>query len=172
MDITLRRAIESDARALAELGRRTFEETFAPDNTPEDMHDYVSKTYGEAHQLKEIRDPTRRIEIAWLGDSAIGYLHLRIGEIDPSVKTERPIELLRIYVDSNWHGKGVAGKLMQRSLEIASCEGFKSIWLGVWEHNLRAQKFYRKFGFEIVGNHIFRLGKSEQNDAIMSLSLV
>jgi GrpB-like predicted nucleotidyltransferase (UPF0157 family)/ribosomal protein S18 acetylase RimI-like enzyme len=167
----IRRASESDAQALANLGQSTFVETFAEYNTKEDMDLYVTKTFGAEKQMKEIRDPNRWIEIAWSGEQAVGFLHLVRSKPDSSVTGPKPIELLRLYVDSRWHGKGIGAALMERTIEIARKEGFQTLWLGVWEKNFRAQAFYAKHGFNSVGRQVFKLGTDEQNDFIMVIDL-
>lgn len=169
--IEIRRATEADAQTLTDLGKTTFIETFANDNTQEDMDSYVAKTFGADKQLSEIKDPNRFIEIAWVHGKAAGFLHLLSGSPDPSVKGPKPIEILRLYVDSQWHGKGVGAALMDRAIALARSHNFETLWLGVWEHNQRAQTFYRKYGFEVVGDHIFKLGNDEQTDLIMSRNL-
>lgn len=166
--IEIRRASYSDAAALTALGKRTFIETFAQYNTSEDMEMYVAETFRPDLQLREIQDPTRRIEMAWSDGEACGFLHLK--ESDPQAVEwgPRPIELLRLYVDSSWHGKGVGAALMDRSIQIARDEGFQTLWLGVWERNFRAQAFYSKYGFAVLGTHEFRLGMDDQIDLIMA----
>jgi ribosomal protein S18 acetylase RimI-like enzyme len=171
MMLNLRTCTPSDAEALSGLGQRTFIETFAKDNTPEDIGLFVSQTYTVENQLQEIQDPQRRIGIAWEGNEAVGYYHLKIGVPDPSVTGPKPVEILRLYVDSRFHGKGVARALMDRCLEIARSEGFETVWLGVWEHNHRAQAFYRKYGFVPVGAHDFVLGTDVQTDLVFARPL-
>ena len=166
--ITIKRANEFDAEVLAQLGQSTFEATFAKDNSAEDIHKYVAETFGTEKQRLEIIDPNRFIELAFVGTSPAGYVHLLDGASDPCVLQPKPIEILRLYVASGWHGKGVAQALMHRSLQIAKELKFQTIWLGVWEHNHRAQAFYRKFGFEKIGVHTFQLGSDNQIDLIMS----
>ncbi|MBY0371493.1 GNAT family N-acetyltransferase, partial [bacterium] len=122
-------------------------------------------------QLLEIRDPNRWIEIAWLEKRAVGFLHLIRSAPDPSVTGPEPVELLRLYVESRCHGNGVGPALMNRSIEIAQRQGFKTFWLGVWERNLRAQAFYEKFGFKRVGSHNFKVGSDDQMDLIMTRSI-
>jgi ribosomal protein S18 acetylase RimI-like enzyme len=169
--IEIRRASESNAQILADLGKNTFIETFAKDNRKEDMDMYVAETFGVDKQLKELRDPNRWIAIAWSGNLAAGFLHLVKSNPDPSVTGPKPIELLRLYVDSRWHGKGVGAALMERTIQIAREEGFQTLWLGVWERNFRAQAFYNKYEFAAVGRHTFRLGTDDQIDFIMARTI-
>lgn len=169
--ITLKHATEDDAEILTDLGRRTFIETYAKVNTPSNMALYLAETFGVEIQRREIRDPRRIIAIAWIEDQAVGFLHLLKGPADPSVTGVKPIEILRIYADARWHGKGVGVSLMEKALALAQSQGCDILWLGVWEKNLRAQAFYKKYGFHVVGEHLFRLGTDEQTDLIMSRSL-
>ena len=169
--IEIKRASERDALVLADIGRSTFVETFAKDNRKEDIDLHVAKSYSAEIQLDEIRDPSRRIEIAWCENSAVGYFHLFKSKPDPCVTGPKPLELLRIYVDARWHGKGVGGPLMEKAIETARTEKFQTLWLGVWERNLKAQAFYRKFGFTVVGTHVFQLGAQAQTDFIMARAI-
>lgn len=166
--IDIRRATTSDVQILTELGRRTFVETFSKDNRKEDMELYVAETFNSEKQANEIADQNRFIEIAYIESQPAGFFHLLKGSPDPSVTGPNPIEILRLYADSTRHGKGVGAALMDRSIQVAKERGFETIWLGVWERNARAQAFYRKYGFETVGQHIFKLGADEQVDVIMS----
>lgn len=166
--IEIKRASVSDVQILTEIGRKTFVEKFSKDNRKEDMDLYVSETFNFERQLSEIKDPNRFIEIAWIENQPAGFLHLLNGQPEPSVKGAKPIEILRLYADSQWHGKGVGTALMERSIKIAREQGFETIWLGVWEKNARAQAFYKKYGFEAGGQHMFRLGTDEQIDIIMT----
>lgn len=169
--ILIEKATEKDAQTLTNLGIKTFVETFAKDNTVEDLELYLSETFSNEKQLAEIRDPNRFIYIARLFGEPTGFLHLSKSIPDPTITGENPIELLRLYVDSRWHGKGVAAALMEKTIQIAKDSGHKTLWLGVWEQNFRARAFYKKYGFEVVGQHIFKLGTDEQVDLLMSRDL-
>lgn len=164
--LELRTARPADARELAAFAERTFRETFGPDNTPEDMALYVAETFGEEKQAREIADPARRVVLALEKGELIGFYQLLVGSPDPAVTGPRPIELLRLYVDSRWHGKGLSHRLLEDALQRSRREGFATMWLGVWERNFRAQAFYRKWGFSEVGAHIFQLGTDPQRDLI------
>ncbi|MCG8455578.1 MAG: GNAT family N-acetyltransferase, partial [Holophagales bacterium] len=152
----LRRARQTDAAALAELAESTFREAFEAVNHPDDMNAFCAETFGEAIQAREIGDPTLEIWVCDRGGELIAFLQLRSGEPPPCVEAAEPLEIQRFYVDARWHGKGVAQLLMELALRRAGEGGFDTVWLGVWEHNPRAIAFYRKQGFEEVGDHIFR----------------
>ena len=167
MDVGIRHAGESDARSLAELAARTFEETFAADNRPEDMALHAASTYGVARQLEEIRDPDITTLLAEVDGRLAGYAQLRFGDAPACVVGERPVELWRFYIVSALHGRGVAQTLMKHVELEARSRGARTLWLGVWEHNDRARSFYSKAGFVDVGSHIFTVGSDEQTDRIL-----
>lgn len=167
----IRKAVPADAGPLSELARETFCHTFSEANTLSDMELYVTNNFSVEKQLTEINDPQRWIEMAWVNQVHVGYYQILNGQTDPSVTGKKPLELVRLYVQTAWHGKGVAAALLSKALGTAAENGFLTVWLGVWEENHRARKFYRKNGFRAVGSHIFTLGTDEQTDLIMERSL-
>lgn len=167
----LRRAVADDAALLAELGARTFHDTFAADNDPRDLAAYLAESFSPAKQAAELADPSHSFLIAELGGTAIGYAQLRSGDAPPSVRGPRPTELARIYVDRPWLGRGVGELLLGSCIAEARRAGFQTLWLGVWERNARALAFYRRRGFTVVGSHIFQLGSDPQTDLLMERSL-
>jgi GNAT superfamily N-acetyltransferase len=163
----IRRGTLSDAALLAELGARTFSDTFAADNAPADMAAYLEAAFSPQQQGRELSDPSSTFLIAEIDGQAAGYAMLRPSEAPNQVSRETPIELVRLYVLGEWHGRGVAAALMQRCLEEATRRGCRTLWLGVWEQNARAQAFYRKWKFAVVGDHVFQLGTDAQRDLLM-----
>ena len=164
----IRPAVPEDAPALAALGERTFRDTFAANNTPEDIAAHLAATYSPAKQASEITDSRRSTLVAATDvDELIGFAQLLAGEVPPFVTGPAPIELLRLYVDRGYHGQGVAQALMAAALDEAADRGALTIWLGVWERNPRAIAFYHKWGFEDVGSHDFLLGSDRQTDRVM-----
>jgi len=164
--ITIQRAQASDARRLSAFARRMFHETFGPQNTPENMHAYLSSSFNETRQLAEIENPNAITLLVDSGATLVGYSHLQLGETPPCVSDRHAIELVRFYVDPALHGRGVAHQLMRESLAAASARAL-SVWLGVWDQNARAIAFYGKCGFRDVGSHDFMLGTDRQTDRIM-----
>jgi ribosomal protein S18 acetylase RimI-like enzyme len=167
----LRRALPADAPSLAVLAERTFRDAFGIRNSPENMDIHCAKVFGTDIQLREIQDPALLTTIAEAEGRMIGFSQLRIPGAHAAVAARRPAEISRIYLLAEWHGRGVAQDLMREALACAAREGCDVLWLGVWEHNPRAMAFYRKFGFEVVGTHAFKLGLDRQRDLIMSVKL-
>ena len=167
LDITVRLATADDVNLLTELGARTFEETFAVDNTPEDMATYLASAFNVEQQTAELADPDSTFLIAEVSGVAAGYAKLHARQPDEGITGKKPIELVRLYVERKWLGRGVGEALMRRCLDEADRSGFKTIWLGVWERNLRAQAFYRKWNFREAGKHVFQLGDDSQTDILM-----
>lgn len=172
----LRPATAGDAALLADLGRRTFTETFAASNAAEDLQRFLDATYGETIQARELAEPEAwhlLLEAARGEDEceAAGFARLRRGEVPDCVTGPDPVELQRIYVLKAWHGLKAGPALLERCLEVARQAGGRTLWLGVWEHNDRAQAFYRRHGFVEAGDHLFVVGTDPQRDVIMVRSL-
>ncbi|HEX8500185.1 MAG TPA: GNAT family N-acetyltransferase [Pyrinomonadaceae bacterium] len=167
LDLTIRRAGPEDAVVLAELGARTFSETFAADNSPEDMAAYLDASFSPARQTAELNDPASTFFIAEVGGLAAGYAMLHAGGPAEGIEGAKPVELVRLYVSREWLGRGVGEALMRACVDEARSAGHETIWLGVWERNGRAQAFYRKWNFRAVGEHVFRLGSDPQTDILM-----
>lgn len=163
----IRIARMSDAATLAALAERTFRDTFGADNSTRNLDLHCARSYGAAIQAAESRVPGRRTSVADAGGTLAGYGQLRWNGTACLVAA-RPAEIQRIYVDRPWHGRGVAQALMERLLEAARSSGADRVWLGVWEHNARARAFYRKAGFEEIGDHPFTLGDEVQRDLVVA----
>lgn len=170
-DLTIRRAGLDDAGLLAELGARTFSETFAADTDPEDMAAYLASSFNPARQTAELTDDASVFFIAEVGGAAAGYARLHAGEPEDGVEGPKPVELVRLYVSREWLGRGVGEALMRACVDEARRAGYETIWLGVWERNGRAQAFYRKWDFREVGKHVFQLGSDPQTDILMERPL-
>ena len=168
LDVTVRRANPDDADLLAELGARTFLETFAADNTSEDMDAYLASNFTLAQQTAELAHPDSMFLIAEVDGVAAGYAKLHAGGPAEGIEGAGPVELVRLYASREWLGRGVGEALMRTCLDEARRTGYETIWLGVWERNARAQAFYRKWEFRAVGEHVFQLGSDPQRDIVMA----
>jgi ribosomal protein S18 acetylase RimI-like enzyme len=169
--VTIRPANDRDAPALADLARRTFHDTFAATNNPDDMALYLAQAYGAEQQAREIADPYITTLLVEADGGLIAYAQLRNDHVPNCVTDAGAIELWRFYVDTQWHGRGVAQRLMGSVRDEATRRGAKTLWLGVWERNDRARAFYKKCGFTDAGDHIFLFGTDPQTDVVMVTSL-
>jgi ribosomal protein S18 acetylase RimI-like enzyme len=170
-EILIRRAIDDDAPRIADFAQRTFVETFAADNTAEDMAAHVAKSFGRAIQLREIRDAGMITLLVELGATMAGFAQVRRGTPPACVAGVSPVELLRFYVDRPFHGRGIAQTLMRAVDDVARELRGQTLWLGVWERNARAIAFYTKCGFVDVGEQAFLVGTDQQTDRVMARSL-
>ena len=166
--LDIRRGMPADAAELAEFAVRVFVSTFAAQNTPDDLALYVTNSFGEAIQRRELDDPRVTYLLLAVDGALSAFALLRNGATDPVVHGETPIEIERFYVASNFHGRGIAAALMKAAIESAESQGGRTLWLGVWEQNPRAIRFYEKCGFVDIGAHEFHLGRDVQTDRVMS----
>jgi len=168
--VTIRPGTASDAALLAELGERTFIESYA-EAIGEPVVAFAKKRYGEAQQAAELADPRVTFFIASVGAQPAGYAMLRVGAPPLPYAAERPVELSRLYLEKRWTGRGVGAALMDGCLDEARRRGHDVLWLSVWEHNTGARRFYERYGFELIGSHPFHLVGNVQTDFAIALRL-
>jgi len=161
-----------DAKMLSELGAKTFYDTFARDNTPENMAAHLKNSFSPEVQLAELSNPNHIFLIVEDGDKPIGYAQLTLDSKEEFLTGVNSLEVRRIYASQEYIGKGIGKALMQAAIHEAERRGCDSVWLGVWEKNPRAIEFYKKWGFKEVGTHIFTVGDDPQRDYIMELELI
>ncbi len=163
--MNIRIATINDIDSLCEIGAKTFVETYAHENTPENIENYLSEKFNKKQISDEIQTPKTIFLLVELENEAIGYAKMRVNlEENPD---EKSLEIERIYICKQYHGQKYGASLMQKCIDVAQENHYESIWLGVWEHNPKAINFYQKWGFEIVGEHIFHLGDEAQTDFLM-----
>lgn len=165
-----RDAIQSDAQELAAFARESWVATFGHlPYPPEDLRAYLTEKYGAAIQRAEIVDPKVRYRLALRGGAIVGYCMM--GVLEMPVDDADGVELHRLYVDESVKGAGVADALMEDCIVWARSRGAKALYLSVWEENLRAQRFYKRHGFEHHGEWQFMVGKTADRDLIWRRAL-
>jgi GNAT superfamily N-acetyltransferase len=164
----IRRATPADAAPLAALAARIFTETFAADTAPDDLAAFLAKAYGVRQQSEEISNPDVITLVAEAPEGLVAYAQVHRGGAAPEhVEAEQPVELWRFYVRKDWHGGGLAHRLMAAVMDAARELGGRHLWLSVWERNPRAIAFYGKHGFRDVGAADFWVGSDCQTDRIL-----
>ena len=160
-----------DLPALQQIGRQTFFETFAHSCTEADMQAYLAKSFAEAQLAGELHNPDSAFYFFEAQGQALGYLKLNFAQAQTELQDANTIEIERIYVLHDFQGQGVGQALYQHALHIAHNHHARYIWLGVWEYNHQALRFYEKNGFVPFDKHTFHLGSDAQTDIMMKLEL-
>lgn len=169
MSILVRRAIPADALVLSQVAEQTFRQTFEKDNKASDMELHCTEHFGRDVQYRELVDPNIVTLIAETEDGIAGFAQVKLDARQSAVHADDCSELNRFYVHHAFHGKGAAHNLMASVKSVVEATDSTHLWLGVWEHNPRAIAFYHKYGFEVVGEHMFKLGTDPQRDLIMAM---
>jgi diamine N-acetyltransferase len=166
MHITITRVVPEQVQALTALARQTFYDTFTGTCTEADMQQFLDSVFSEAALAKELANPNDHCYFANVDGVPAGYIRFMEDYSGlPLMQQWKALELKRIYVLQAYQGKGVAQQLLAFYERYAHENGYKALWLGVWEHNLRAQKFYEKHGFVNSGHtHDFPIGNTPQTD--------
>jgi ribosomal protein S18 acetylase RimI-like enzyme len=169
--IRIRLAEKEDAALIADISRRTFYDSFAPNNTREDMDHFLNTQFTTESLIAEVGVPGNIFLLAYLDNELAGYARMQEISAPQELGGAPAIEIVRIYAEQATIGKGVGKALMARCLEIGREKEKEWAWLGVWEHNRRAIDFYTKWGFEKFGEHIFEVGHDPQTDWWMKKKL-
>jgi ribosomal protein S18 acetylase RimI-like enzyme len=163
----IRRASLADVDIVAELGSRTFLDSYGPDNDPGTMKHYLRSSFSPEQIASELAAPTAIFLLACRRRYTIGYAKLDVEKFPDCVSGRKPIRLVRLYIEQRYIGNGFGAALMKSCLEESCRAGYKTIWLGVWEENKRAQRFYQNQGFHPMGSLDFIFGREVQKDVIM-----
>ncbi|MEZ4800288.1 MAG: GNAT family N-acetyltransferase [Flavobacteriales bacterium] len=171
IEFEIRKVTLIDIDQLQKIGKQTFYETFAAGNTEENMIKYLNEGFSAEKLTNQINDNNAEFYFATLNDKVIGYLKLNLGQSQTELQDDKALEIERIYVLKDFHGKKVGQLLYDKAIEVAKDKKSDYIWLGVWEENPRAINFYKKNGFIEFDKHVFKLGNDEQIDIMMKLKL-
>jgi GNAT superfamily N-acetyltransferase len=167
----IREARPDDVRLLAELGARTFRDTYAEATSPSDLEAFVRASFSLEEQSRALADGRNTHLVAEVGGDGVGYAVLREDEAPPGVDGTHPILLSHLYVDRPFQGTGVGAALLTRCVELGRERGHDVLWLGVWERNPRAIGFYERWGFRRAGETPFPFGAETHRDLVYALSL-
>ena len=169
--VIIKQATIYDAGMIADLSRSTFYDTFAADNTEEDMIIFMSRQFTRDALVAEVGMKANTFLLAYKGSEPVGYVKLRESKGPPELKSADSLEIARLYVVKSMVRQGIGQALMQQSIDVARSRQKQVVWLAVWEKNERAIKFYTQWGFETFSKQVFVLGTDLQNDWIMKKEL-
>jgi ribosomal protein S18 acetylase RimI-like enzyme len=170
-NIRIRPCTPDDVDTIIQLGIQTFTETFGDVNTKENMERYLQSTFTREKIEGEFREVGSIFFLAEGNGIPVGFARLRESKKPSQLAEFSALEIERLYAVKQCIGKGIGKLLMQSCLDYGKRTGFEIVWLGVWEHNIRALEFYAKWGFEKFSAHTFMLGDDAQTDLLMKRKL-
>lgn len=166
MEVSVRRVTLKDVSALSAIAKLTFYDTFTGTCTEKDMEEFLEEFFNEDQLRKEISDVNDYCYFCEVRGHTVGYIRFKEDYNGlPVVKQWKALELKRLYVLSEYKGNGIAPHLMKVFFDFAQLHKYEMVWLGVWENNIRAKNFYKKYGFKPSGyTHDFPIGNTPQTD--------
>ena len=167
----IRKVEIADVEVLAKLAKQTFRETFAHDNMEEQLQEYFEETYNLRVLSTELENPESETYFIMHEEEIAGFLKVNWGNAQTERELENAFEIQRLYVLQTYQGFGLGKQLFEFALEHAEKNGFSWAWLGVWEHNTKAQAFYNRYGFEKFSQHRFMVGQKVDTDWLLKKKL-
>ena len=171
MALLFKKCTNSDLDKLVEISRKTFVEAFEKDNDPEDFSTYIDKAFEKSNIEEQLLNPNSIFYFVYFDELLVGYFKLNENAAQTDIKSKESIELERIYVLEEFQGNRIGAQTLQEATKLASQKRKNFIWLGVWQKNEDAIRFYQKHGFIKFDTHPYYIGKDKQTDWLMRFEL-
>ncbi|NNK76490.1 MAG: GNAT family N-acetyltransferase [Maribacter sp.] len=172
MQLEYKECFEEDLEQLVQISKTTFSDAFVADNDPNDFEAYLNAAFSKSKLTEALVNPHSSFYFVYQGNDLVGYLKLNVNEAQSDLKGEDSIELERIYVVQEFQGKGIGKEMLAYAKRLAAKTTKTFLWLGVWERNKGAIKFYEQNGFSKFGMHPYYVGKDKQMDWLMRFDLI
>lgn len=167
MDYTIKPVTADDVKSLQEISRETFKKTFDPFTAPDDMDRFLKEAYASDKLIKEIENPDSRFFFLIVQGEVAGYLKVNVSQAQTEDLKPNALEVERIYLRSKFQHQGLGLVLIKYAEKLARQENKDYMWLGVYEKNLVAQRFYAKDGFKRISQHVYPVGDDPQVDYLL-----
>ncbi|BDW92472.1 N-acetyltransferase [Flagellimonas marinaquae] len=171
MALYFRQCDSTDLDSLVQLSKITFSDAFEKDNDPHDFRTYLQEAFGSKQLAKELSNKNTFFYFVYDGQELVGYFKLNVESAQSDVQDPKALEIERIYVLNEHQGKKIGSRMLKRITEKAKEMHKQYIWLGVWEHNPKAIRFYQNHGFVKFGEHPYFIGTDEQTDWLLRLEI-
>ena len=171
MLVHFRKCLSSDLDELVEISRKTFVDAFEKDNDPEDFKNYITIAFDRARISEQLENFYSSFYFAFQGEHLVGYFKLNEDGAQTDINSKESIELERIYILEEFQGKQIGKQIILEALKLANQRGKEYMWLGVWQKNTDAIRFYEKHGFYTFDTHPYYIGKDKQTDWLMRYDL-
>lgn len=166
------RPVERDEiQLLQQIGKQTFLDAFSDSCSPADMQQYLEEKFSLEQLIFEFEHPMSVYYFAELEEEIVGYLKINTGKAQTEDFLPTALEVERVYVLQEYQKKKVGQCLLDKAFELAKEMNLPTVWLGVWEHNEKAKRFYAKNGFSFFDTHAFQVGEEIQTDWLMKVDL-
>ena len=169
MKLTFKRCDQNDLRELVSISRNTYFNAFIADNSPENMQLYLDSAFSKSVLADDLKNKESEFYFAFHMDVVVGYFKINWGKAQKDMNDKDGFEIERIYVLKEFQRKKLGQEMLEKTIEIAKSKNVKHVWLGVWEKNIKAIRFYERNSFERFGEHDFMLGEEKQTDHLMKL---
>lgn len=172
MQLNFQKCELADLEQLISIAKKTFINAFEKDNDPEDFKAYVNMAFEKENILSQLKNHDSAFYFVFMEQQLVGYFKLNVNEAQTNIKKQESIELERIYVLQEFQGRQIGKLTLQKAIALAAEKSKKHIWLGVWEHNFDAIRFYQKHGFKKFATHPYFVGEDEQTDWLLRFDLI
>tara|TARA_R110000868_G_scaffold181681_5_gene422641 strand:- start:779 stop:1297 length:519 start_codon:yes stop_codon:yes gene_type:complete len=171
MNIEYKKITEVDLNELINISKSTYIDTFSWGNSIENMSSYINFAFNSERLTNELNEVLSEFYFFYYEDKIAGYIKINFGNAQTEIKENNAMELERIYVLKSFQGKNIGKKVLEKVIAIAHQRNMEYLWLGVWEKNEKAIRFYEKNNFKIFSSHEFKMGDEIQTDFLMKLNL-
>lgn len=169
--LNIRRVKPTEAKALLHITKTTFLDAFAHQNTEGDIRIYSEAFFNPDRITSELNNPDSAFYFIEDESNITGYIKLNYADAQTEFNDAQAVEIERIYVLAEYQGKQIGQQLLNFAIDTARGQALEYIWLGVWEKNSSAIRFYQRYGFTPIGSHPFTLGNDRQTDILMRKEL-
>jgi len=156
---------------LVEISRKTFVDSFEKDNDPEDFKIYIDSAFEKSNMKRQLQNKHSAFYFVFRAEQLVGYFKLNVSDAQTEIKSEVAIELERIYLLQNFQSQQIGKHMLREAIAIAIKFKKEYMWLGVWEKNIDAIRFYQNHGFVKFDTHPYYIGKDKQTDWLMRVEL-
>jgi len=165
--ITIREATSKDANRISKIGTSVFLSSYQYAHDQNDMDIYLKENFSKNKIKEDLLIKTVHYFVAETNGIVVGLVKINTNMWTWRFKGRLTLEVQRLYIPKDMEGKNIGRRLMSAALDAAEKRNYKIIWLSVWENNKKAIIFHRQFGFSIVGDGTFCMGKSKRKYLIM-----
>lgn len=167
MEISFRKCGVGDLEELVQISISTFSEAFEDQNDPNDFKAYLNQAFSKKQLLEELKNSDTSFYFVFENDGLVAYFKTNQNKAQSEFQQPNGMELERIYVKTSYQGKGIGLQMLCFAESLAKEERKAYLWLGVWEHNPKAIRFYEQNGYTKFGTHPYYIGNDRQTDWLL-----